>query len=592
LISGVGGGRCHIEDAYSMNIGLGPLSVSDKILVCKTHEPSLPQLLLGCSSMIDKLGGVSFKASERPNQYVVTFGLRPSDHKRTVANAGGMHSLFTSSAPLPDDEFLKMLGKLAPALAGLSPCAPPCPAHFEDFIGHPSPSEDACDFEFTRLDFANKRTSFFTELGSVQPIAPDNDEEEESTWSDESGLRKIIVQIACEDDSLPSHNAPVMFDSDFKFHVISQEFLDETFPNLPIATTQNPGRIAIRALGPRGYHKKTVRLNRTVCLRVTLGNVKWQLPFFVVDGLLGCMIIGTDTPEKWSLQEWSKISVSAITVSDQTIHLPSISADSKYWRAGLDLISSENRDIQPHSVVYVQIRNPGIAKSSSYGAAAPGVGLVSRRRFWTPNSSGTVYATSSAYYNEYPQQVVVFNPTETVCHIHSGMNVGDFIERTGSVVDRFSTSSSTDSTSETCSGLEDPPLPDVKRAKVGPESPSPLREAALKLLDDCAISSISPYKALLHKNNNARTPASTGESSLGRTRGPSDFKEQASVDSSPAALHSWSGRSRSPKTATGLATTQSGSLNQIQCVSGKSGDAHAVTQQLGDDLSVNQASGT
>ena len=356
-----------------------------------------------------------------------------------------------------------------------------------------------------------------------------------------------MVQIALEDGNLPSKSAPVMFDSDFKFHVISQEFLDETFPNPPIVITQNPGRIAIRALGPRGYHKKSVRLNRTVRLRVTIGNVKWQLPFFVVDGLLGRMVIGTETPEKWSLQEWSQISVSAITLSDQTVHLPSISADSKYWRAGLDLLSSENRVIQPHSVIYVQIRNPGIAASSAYGAATPGVGLVSRRRFWTPNSSGAVYATSSGYYNEYPQQVVVFNPTETVCHIHSGMNVGDFIERTGSVVDRFSTSSSTDSTSETCSGLEDPPLPDVKRAKVGPESPSPLREAALKLLDDCAISSISPYKALLNKNNNARTPASTGESSFGRTRGTSDFKEQALVDSSPGAHQPWPKRSRPSK---------------------------------------------
>ena len=46
------------------------------------------------------------------------------------------------------------------------------------------------------------------------------------------------------------------------------------------------------------------------------------------------------------------------------------------------------------------------------------------------------------------------------------------------------------------------------------------------------------------------------------------------------------------KTCPGLATTQSGSLNQSQCVSGMSGDAHAVTQQLGDDLSVNQAPGT
>ena len=375
-------------------------------MVCKTHEPSLPQLLLGCSSMIDKLGGVSFKVSERPNQYVVTFGLRPSDHKRTVGNASGMHSLFTSSAPVPDDEFLKMLEKLAPALAGLSPCAPP---RHRRFYRPPQPQRRWSDFEFTRLDFTIKRTSFFAELGSDQPIAPENDNDDESTWSDESGLRQIMVQIALEDGNLPSHNVPVMFDIDFKFHVISQEFLDETFPNLPIATTQNPGRIAIRALGPRGYHKKSVRLNRTVRLRVTIGNIKWQIPFFVVDGLLGRMVIGTETPEKWTLQEWSKISVSALTVSDQTVHLPSISADSKYWRAGLDLLSSENRVIQPHSVIYVQIRNPGIAASSAYGAATPGVGLVSRRRFWTPNSSGAVYATSSGYYNEYPQQVVVFN---------------------------------------------------------------------------------------------------------------------------------------------------------------------------------------
>ena len=37
MISGVGGGHCQIDDAYSVDIGLGPHSVASTILVCKKH---------------------------------------------------------------------------------------------------------------------------------------------------------------------------------------------------------------------------------------------------------------------------------------------------------------------------------------------------------------------------------------------------------------------------------------------------------------------------------------------------------------------------------------------------------------------------
>ena len=559
-----------------MDIGLGPHSVSSTILVCKKHEPSLPHLLLGCTSMIDTLGGVSFKASERPNQYVVTFGLHPSGHKRTIGNNDGLHSLFTSQTNQPDAEFERILKMIAPSISGLSRGAPPTPQPIDDFISHPVPGEDITDFDFTNLDFTDKRRSFASEFDVSQPRAPIKDDDEPS-WSDESGLRQVLIQASRDDITSPVHNAAVMFDSDFRFNMISQDFLDEAFTGLPIVTTKDSGRISIRALGARGYQKKSVKLNRVVHLNISFGSVKWRLRFFVADGLLGSLVIGTDTPSKWSLQEWNNLNTCSLTIEGQTTHLISSPAESKYWRAGLDLISAENCLIQPHSVLYVQVRNPGAAASSSYGSVSPGVGLVSRRRFWNPKSGSSVYATSSAYYNEYPRQVIIFNPTESVCLIHSGMNIGDFTERSGTVLDSLSTSSSRNKTPNPDVELEPPPPPKTETG----------REAALKLLKECALSVSSapaPYK-----NNNAQTPASRGESSLSQTRDASDEKEQARLTSrlgtSPERPRSSTFLRSKPHLKVGASTEASVYRTCLATLA-------RSPSELGDDHSVNQESGT